>query len=81
MWGTIGTRICRGEKQAILDSLRLESEVEAKRHRRQEAEAEHGAEVEEMIAYMDEEEELEPSFEPIYPLLGNDVVDIPDDES
>jgi hypothetical protein len=47
----------------------------------QEAEAEQLADVDEMLAYMDEEEEPEPYYVPIYPASGTDVVDISDDDA
>jgi hypothetical protein len=37
--------------------------------------------VDEMLGYMDEEEEPDPSYTPIYPTPGTEVMDISDDEA
>lgn len=64
--GDAGDADLQAEQQLIFDSLLSESEAEAKCHRRQEAEAKQATEVDEMLAYIDEEEEPEPSYTPIY---------------
>ena len=57
MWGDAGDADLQAEQQLIFDSLLSESEAEAKCHRRQEPEAKQATEVDEMLAYMDKEEE------------------------
>ena len=79
--GDAGDEDLRAEQQAILDSLRSESDADARRRRRQEMEAQEQAEC---LAYIDEmeqeEDEAEPSSPPVQPAPGSVVVDITDDE-
>ncbi|KAI4988278.1 hypothetical protein ZWY2020_029908 [Hordeum vulgare] len=61
-----------------------DEEVDAKRHCLQPAKARHDADVDKMLAYMDdddEEEEPEPSHVRVYLVPGTDVVDIFVDEA
>ena len=69
------------EQQAILDFLWSKSEAEANCHHLQEAEAEQPTEVDDMLPYMHEEEEPEPSYAPICSAPRTNVVDISDDEA
>ena len=41
---------------------------------------EHVTKVDDLLAYIDEEEDPEPSYVPIYPAPNTDVVDISDDD-
>ena len=58
----------QAEQYAILNSLCSEPDAEARCRRRQEMEAEHVVEVDEMLAYIDEEgeeEDPESSYAPV----------------
>nr|XP_020154587.1 uncharacterized protein LOC109739934 [Aegilops tauschii subsp. strangulata] len=76
--GNVGDADLQAEQQVVLDSLWSESKAEASCRRLQEAE--HVADVDEMLGYMDEEE-LKPSYIPIYLAPGTNVVDISGDEA
>ena len=67
-----------GYKEALGDT---DLQVAAKIHCVHEAEAEQLADVDEMLVYMDEGEEPEPYYAPIYPAPGTDILDTSDDEA
>ncbi|KAE8796651.1 hypothetical protein D1007_28270 [Hordeum vulgare] len=73
----------QAKQHDILDSIRSERDVKARRRRWQEMKVERAVEEAEILDYMNEveEEELEPSYAVVYLTPGTDVVGISDNDS